>query len=156
MYVATPQGYRRRIGPRSRYGTTPDEPAYQRTSQRVGSSPQRVGSSSSGLDEHFGSEAGRRRKELDEREKADRYLFDREKRRSNQARKSEQTAKATSSATSAATTAAAGATGGPVAAGIHSVLAGLRSSSDLASRQRQAAEDRAKGRAKANRERRTA
>lgn len=153
MYVATPQGYRRKIGPKSRYGTTPDEPAYQRTPQRVGSERQRVGTSNSGLDARFGSSDLRVRKELDEREKADRFLFDREKQRSEEARKKEDAAKATEAASSATRMMAAGASNGPMGAGIQGVLESLRTSSERVARQREAAKGRARGRAKALAER---
>ena len=157
MYVATPQGYRRKIGPRSRYGTTPDGPAYNRTPQRVGSEPQRVGTSNSGLDAHFGSDAMRRRKELDEREKADRYLADQEKRRANQARKREDAqraeAKTAQDANTASKVGAAVAKGGNVLSkitgGIGAVLANHRTPAQIReANAKKAAEDRAKGRAK--------
>jgi hypothetical protein len=157
MYVATPQGYRRKIGPRSRYGTTPDQPAYERTPQSVGSERQRVGTMPSGLDAHFGSDAMRRRKELDDREKADRYLFDQEKRRANQARKSEEAqrteAKTAQDANTASKVADAVAKGGNVLSkitgGIGAVLANHRTPAQIReANAKQAAADRAKGRAK--------
>lgn len=167
MYVATPQGYRRKIGPRSRYGTTSNEPAYgdgvgpqgaqSSMNRRSSFSGQTLGSGRSSLDEHFGTNADRVSRERAEREKADQYLFDQEKRRSDEARKREEAAKANSTVADVAKTVAAGAVGGPVggpvAAGVQGVLNRLRQSSDLAARQRKAAEDRAKGRAKYEAER---
>ena len=157
MYVATPQGFRRRIGPRSRYGTTPDEPAYRRSPQRVGSEPQRVGTNNSGIDAHFGSDAMRRRKELDEREKADRYLADQEKRRANQARKREEaqrteakTAQDTNTASKVADAVAKGGnTLSKITGGISAFLASHRSPAQIReANAKQAAADRAKARSR--------
>jgi len=164
MYVATPQGYRRKIGPRSRYGTTPDEPAYERTPQRVGMSPQRVGSKTagSGLDEHFGSSAGRVQQEKNERETADRFLADKERRRSNEARKAEQAAKAqtqTSDMTNAGNAASKAVASGSnplnkVTGGVSAFLDSMRNAPKQRSIEREAtaAANRAKGRAKADAE----
>lgn len=162
--TATPQGYRRKIGPRSRYGTTPDEPAYERTPQRVGMSPQRVGSKTagSGIDEHFGSMAGRVQQEKNERETADRFLADKETRRSNQARKAEQAAKAqtqTSDMTNAGNAASKAVAGGSnafnkVTGGVSAFLDSMRNAPKQRNDEREAtaAANRAKGRAKADAE----
>ena len=153
--VATPQGYRRKIGPRSRYGSTPDESAYQRTptmADRVNRDTQMTGTAHRSRNPH----AERESMEVMQREKADRYLFDQEKRKANQARKREEAQRneaATSKASaSTASTVAAGMVGGPMAAklagGISSFLAKQRTGMDRAERVKQAAADRAKGRAK--------
>jgi len=161
MYVATPQGYRRKIGPRSRYGTTSNESAYgdgvgpqgaqSSMNRRSGFSGQTLGSGRSSLDEHFGSNADRVSRERAEREKADQYLFDQEKRRSDEARKREEAAKApqqpSQEAKNAAGVAAYG-SGKPPTAGVASVLDDARRATERAARAKQEAADRAKGRAK--------
>lgn len=165
MYVATPQGYRRKIGPRSRYGSTPDAntSAYGRTPQRVGAAPQRVGtdSSNSGLDAHFGSERGRVDAERSQRETADRFMFDKEKQRSDEARKTEMAAKDT--ATTQANSNAASAVASAVSSGgnmLTKAAGGLKAMFDAhrgndAVRKANDAKreaDRAKGKAKADAE----
>jgi hypothetical protein len=178
MNVATSQGYRRKIGPRSRYGTTSNESAYgdgvgpqgaqssmnRRSgfsgqtvgSGRSGFSGQTVGSGRSSLDKHFGSDADRVSRERAERERADQYLFDQEKRKANQGRKREEAAKApqqpSQEAKNAAGVAAYG-TGKPPAAGVASVMDEARRATERAARAKQDAADRAKGRAKYEAER---
>lgn len=149
--TATPQGYRRKIGPRSRYGTTPDGPAYERTPQRVGMSPQRVGSKTagSGIDAHFGSMAGRVQQEKNERETADRFLADKERRRSNEARRNESKPKSDAVVASVE----AGLKGGPLGSALSGFLSKVRADSEAKTRATKQAADRAKGRAKALMER---
>lgn len=157
MYVATPQGYRRKIGPRSRYGTTSNEPAFgdgvgPQGPQSSMNFRQSVGSGRSSLDASFGSNADRVSRERAEREQADRFLASQEKRKANQARKREgaqaMEAKTSTASQSAAANMAAGAMGGGVAAqlssGISSFLEKQRTATDRVTRAKQAAADRAK------------
>lgn len=161
MYVATPQGYRRKIGPRSRYGTTSNESAYgdgvgpqgPQSSMNRGTG---VGSGRSSLEANFGSNADRAFRERAEREQADRFLADQEKSKANQARKREgaqaMEAKTSTASRSAASNMVAGAMGGGVAAqlsgGISSFLEKQRTATDRATRAKQAAADRAKARSR--------
>lgn len=127
-------------------------------------SPQRVGSKTagSGLDEHFGSSAGRVQQEKNERETADRFLADKERRRSNEARKAEQAAKAqtqTSDMTNAGNAASKAVAGGSnafnkVTGGVSAFLDSMRNAPKQRSIEREAtaAANRAKGRAKADSE----
>lgn len=155
MYVATPQGYRRKIGPRSRYGTTPDESAYQRAptmADRVNRDTQQTGTAHRSRNPH----AERESMEAMQREKADRYLFDQEKRKANQARKREEAqrneVKTARVSTATASNLAAGATGGGAAAQLSGALAAFmdsqRATNDRDTRAKQAAADRAKARSR--------
>lgn len=167
MYVATPQGYRRKIGPRSRYGTTPNESAYgdgvgpqgpqSSMNRRSGFSGQTLGSGRSGIDAQFGSNADRASRELAQREQADRYLFDREKQRAEEAKKREdaqrteaKTAQDTNTASKVADAVAKGGnTLSKITGGISAVLANHRTPAQMREASaKQAAADRAKGRAK--------
>lgn len=159
--VATPQGYRRKIGPRSRYGSTPDESAYQRTptmADRVNRNTQMTGTAHRSRNPHAEREA----MEVAQRETADRYLFDQEKRKANQASKREEDAKIpqqpNQEVKDAAGVAAYG-TGKPPSAGVASVMDASRLKAERAARAKQvaaertaraiqAAAERAKGRAK--------